>query len=76
VCELRHIPDFYRRSRGYWGDSGSFLLLPQIDRLLTGGSRGREIEQDFDKPAQESNIAANSWTRKLRASQSIEDSQL
>jgi hypothetical protein len=32
-----------------------------------------EVEQDFDKPAQEFNITADGSTRKLRASQFIED---
>jgi hypothetical protein len=35
-----------------------------------------EVEQDFDKPTQEFNIAADCLTRKLRVSQSIEESQL
>jgi hypothetical protein len=34
-----------------------------------------EVEQDFDNPAQEFNIAADSLTRKLRALQLIKDSQ-
>ncbi|AFY97021.1 hypothetical protein [Chamaesiphon minutus] len=35
-----------------------------------------EVEQDFDKPAQEFNITADSSTDTLRASQLIKDSQL
>jgi hypothetical protein len=34
-----------------------------------------EVEQDFDKPAQEFNIAADCSTRKLRASQLMKESQ-
>jgi hypothetical protein len=34
-----------------------------------------EVEQDFDKPAQEFNIVSDRSTRTLRASQLIKESQ-
>jgi hypothetical protein len=39
------------------------------------GSNPKKVGQDFDKPTQEFSIAADSSTRKLRASQLIKDFQ-
>jgi hypothetical protein len=44
---------------------GAISLFPKV-----------EVEQDFDKSAQEFNIAADGSIRKLRASQLIKESQL